>query len=73
MSTRKPKSRGPKNRYPPRIDATPEDLATLIFQGPMERGKTQDVYTCGNCGRGVFYPEVLYDDGLCEQCHKVEG
>ena len=26
-------------------------------------------YFCSLCERPVYFPEILYDDGRCEECH----
>ena len=76
--TRKKKAergRPMKRTYAPRIDATPEEMARAMFSLPAdhqweyekEGGK---VYTCADCGREVAYPETLYRDGRCEDCHE---
>ncbi len=74
--TRKKRERGRpmKQGYAPRIDATPEEMAKAMFSLPAdhqweyekEGGK---VYRCVNCEREVAYPETLYRDGRCEDCH----
>ena len=64
-----------KRGYAPRIDATPEEMAKAMFSLPAdhqweyekEGGK---VYKCVDCGREVAYPETLYRDGRCEDCHE---
>ena len=72
---RKKKQRGrPLERgYPPRIDATPEEIAKAFFRKssaakPVEPGKT---YRCTSCKKPVTYPAVLYRDGRCESCTKA--
>ena len=64
-----PRGRPPTRKYPPRIDATPEQVAHVVlnakprpFTGPRE-------YHCVACGREVSYPEILYRDGRGECCH----
>ena len=62
--------------YAPRIDATPEEMARAMFSLPAghqwqyekDGGK---VYKCADCGREVAYPETLYRDGRCEDCHQA--
>ena len=58
---------------PPRIDASPEEIAAtalrtppLINLGRRRRGPGR-TYRCSE--REVKYPEILYRDGLCEACH----
>lgn len=75
MSRRK-KERGRPvtHRLPPRIDATPEQLAQAMFSLPANHhlqfeqdGEAE--YRCATCNREVYYPETLYNDGRCEECH----
>ena len=59
-------------RYPPRIDATPEELAKVLFSaGPVTGGVSGKVYYCQDCKRQVAYPETLYRDERCENCHRA--
>ena len=75
MSTkRKKKGRGRpmETHYPPRIDATPEELARILLNAGPAKGKVSGRdYHCRNCKRLVAYPEVLYRDDRCEECHRV--
>ena len=71
MAEKKP--RGEPNEEgdsPPRIDATPEEIARTVLNAgrPKARVKSR-TYRCGACGREVQYPETLYRDGLCPECH----
>jgi hypothetical protein len=64
----------PSRPLPPRIDATPEEMAKAMFRLPADYQwqYEQDggtTYRCADCGREVSYPETLYNDGLCEECH----
>ena len=65
-----PRGRPMKKGYPPRIDATPEEIARTVLNGgrPKARVKSQD-YRCRGCRREVHYPETLYRDGRCLSCH----
>ena len=55
--------------YPPRIDATPEELAQAMFRASLDTVvDTDKVYHCKECAREVNYPEILYRDGRCEGC-----
>ena len=61
-----------KNKYPPRIDASPEEIAEAFFSFPANRPvKSKDSYRCADCGAEVNYPDTLYNDGRCEKCHKA--
>ncbi len=64
-----------KRPYPPRIDAPPETIAHVVLNAkrPARFGDEpkRTEYLCGDCGRGVYYPETLYQDGRCEGCHTV--
>ena len=71
---RKRKERGrPGRKYPPRIDATAEEMAQAIFRLPANHDWEYEtdggkVYRCVGCEREVYYPEMLYRDGRCEAC-----
>ena len=55
--------------YPPKIDASPEELAQAMFRAsPGVAIDTDKVYRCKGCAREVNYPETLYRDGRCEGC-----
>ena len=78
MPKRKKKERGRpmKNLYPPRVDATPEEMARTMLSLPAGRkweylkaGPKGSVYRCADCEREVYYPDTLYRDGRCETCH----
>ena len=57
-------------KYPPRIDATPEELARVVLNGGRPKGSVKGLdYRCAGCGREVQYPETLYRDGRCPECH----
>ena len=65
-----------KRPYPPRVDATPEEIAQAMFSLPAghkweykEAGRKGTVYRCVDCEREVNYPDTLYRDGRCETCH----
>ena len=75
MPKRKKKERGRplKKRYPPRVDATPEEMAQAMFAMPAGRKweyqETEPEYRCVDCKQAVHYPDTLYRDGRCETCH----
>ena len=75
MPRRKKKERGRplERRYPPRIDAKPGEIAAAVLnaKSPPRFGSApkQSEYRCRDCDRLVEYPETLYQDGRCEQCH----
>ena len=73
MSKVTTKTRGrPLGRtYPPRIDATPEDIAHVLLNAKPARVIEMRTYHCAVCERAVAYPETLYDDGRCETCHAL--
>ena len=80
MPKRKKKERGRplKRRYPPRVDATAEEMAQAMFALPSDHqweypkaGPDGPEYRCADCGREVRYPETLYRDGRCEACHSA--
>ncbi len=66
---RKPMGR-PARLLPPLIDATPEELAHAVLNAGRPKGPVvaRD-YFCVDCARQVAYPETLYNDGRCEECH----
>ena len=60
-----------KNRLPPRIDGSPEDIAKAVFAaGPNLKQAEGKVYRCKSCESEVHYPDTLYEDGLCASCRK---
>ena len=60
----------PGRKYPPRIDATPEEIAYVVLNSGRPKGPSKDMdYRCAACERGVYFPETLYNDGLCPECH----
>ena len=63
------KGRPVKNTLPPRIDASPEEIARAFFQPSPKVKATKREYRCGECDRSVHYPETLYSDGKCSDCH----
>ena len=70
---KKERGRPLKRPYPPRVDATAEDMARAMFATPAGRDweylKSEPAYRCVDCGREVKYPDTLYRDGRCEACH----
>ena len=60
----------PSRKYPPRIDAEPEEIVRVVLRGGRPTGPVKDRdYRCTTCERGVYFPETLYNDGLCPECH----
>ncbi len=69
MAEKKERGRPIGKGYPPRIDATPEEIARVVLNGGRPKGSVKVlVYRCAGCGRTVNYPETLYRDGRCEGC-----
>ena len=70
---KKERGRPMERRYPPRIDAPPEEIARVVLgaKSPARFGAEpkQTEYRCKDCGQRVHYPETLYQDGRCAQCH----
>ena len=65
----------PARGLPPRIDATAEEIAQVFMRTPPP-GPSLDlskVYRCTDCERAIYYPEILYRGGRCEECHKAPG
>ena len=68
------KERGrPARGYPPRIDATAEEIARVFMRTkpPGPEVDLEKVYRCVECEREVYWPEILYRDGQCEDCRKA--
>ena len=72
---KKERGRPMKRKYPPRVDATPEEMARAMFALPAghkwEYEESAPVYRCADCAEAVYYPNTLYRDGRCEACHGV--
>ena len=71
---RKKKALGrPARGYPPRIDATAEQIAQVFMRTPTPGAPvdTSKVYRCVDCERAVFYAEILYNDRRCKECHEA--
>ena len=74
MATKRKKERGRPmvRKYPPKIDATPEEVAKVLLNtGPVSGPVSGRDYYCADCKRQVAYPETLYNDNRCESCHKA--
>ena len=66
---KKPIGRPSKKVLPPRIDATPEEVAHVVLNAGRPKGPVVNkLYYCKECRRQVAWPETLYRDGRCEQC-----
>ncbi len=67
---KKERGRPMKRRYPPRIDATPEQIAKTMFQASLTgvSDVEEHTYHCIACHRPVYYPETLYEAGNCKNC-----
>ncbi len=52
---------------PPRIDATPEEIARRVLSAPRKPVEYQE-YRCKGCDVAVKWPQTLYDNGRCEKC-----
>ena len=72
---KKDRGRPMKRKYPPRVDATAEEMAQAMFALPADRDweylESEPEYRCTDCNREVSYPETLYMDGRCESCHTI--
>ena len=74
MATEKEPGRPLGRKYPPRIDATPEEIALVFLRTPTsEATNAEHIYRCVGCNREVYYPETLYRDGKCESCTTTGG
>ena len=65
-----------ERKYPPRIDATAEEMAQAMFAVPADHEWEYEksgpkVYRCRVCQQAVYYPDTLYRDGRCETCHAI--
>ena len=71
MAQKKERGRPTQLKYPPRIDATPEEIAHVVLNaGRPPKGPVKAMeYHCAECKRQVSYPETLYNDGRCAECH----
>lgn len=59
-----------ERQYPPRIDATPEEIARVVLNAGRPKGRVAArEYFCRDCQRQVVYPDTLYRDGRCKDCH----
>ena len=70
---RKPKERGRpvEHPLPPRIDATPEEIAEAFFRFPMDQELPEREYRCRQCGEVIHYPAVLDRDERCSRCARA--
>ena len=70
--TKKVMGRPVVRKLPPRIDATPEEIAHVVLNAGRPRGPVKGLdYFCVDCKRQVAYPETLYNDNRCESCHRA--
>ena len=68
---KKERGRPIENKLPPRIDASPEQIADAFFRFPVDRELPRPEYRCGQCGEAVTYPAVLDRSGRCSKCAKA--
>ena len=62
------------HKYPPKIDASPEQIAQVFFRKrPLDDGLVIKEYRCAQCKREVAYPETLSEGELCSECVEVES
>ena len=67
---KKERGRPLENPYPPRIDATAEQIAQTLFGAERsDSPRAEAGYRCAECSLEVHYPDTLYDGGLCRGCH----
>ena len=67
MSRKRKELGRPARPLPPRVDVTAEEIAR-VFMRTAPPGPVIDedrIYRCGECGREVCYPEILYRDERC--------
>ena len=66
---KKGRGRPIQRKYPPKTDATVDELVTAFFRaGPDTVIVETREYRCAACNREVYYPEILHRDGRCEDC-----
>ena len=63
----------PQRPYPPRIDATPDQLLQAMLSTPPNTKIVEGEYKCSGCQKAVNYPEILYNDNRCSVCHEAAG
>ena len=57
----------------PRIDATMEQITDVMLTTPPPLAQTEKSYQCVECEREVTWPDTLFEDQRCEQCHDLLG
>lgn len=72
---KKERGRPMTRKYPPRAEASAEEIAQAFFAMPADHKwqykDNEPEYRCPDCQREVGYPDTLYSDGRCEECHKA--
>ena len=68
MPRRKKELGRPARALPPRIDASPEQIAEALLRKPLRGVMRERDYRCKDCDKVIHYPEVLNDDERCELC-----
>ena len=63
-----------ERKYPPRLDATAEEMVQAMFSLPADHewqyeNGAPTTYHCQECGEAVYFPDTLYRDGRCSDCH----
>ena len=77
VGTKAARGRPVEKKLPPRIDATPEEIARAMFAMPADykwqynQDGARKVYKCVECGEAVYYPDTLYRDGRCKVCKEA--
>ena len=70
--SKKAMGRPVERQLPPRIDATPEEIAHVVLNAGRLKGPVKGLdYFCRDCKRQVAYPETLCNDNRCEQRHRT--
>lgn len=71
MPRKKQMGRPSQRVLPPKIDAPVEEVAHYVLNAGRPSRQVRDTrYHCQECKREVGYPEILYEDSLCEACHQ---
>lgn len=72
---KKERGRPLERKYPPRVDATAEEMAQAMFAMPADHQwgylESEPEYRCSDCKQPVNYPDTLHRDGRCEKCHAI--
>lgn len=55
--------------FPPRLDATADEIATAVLTAPVGRSESEPMeFRCHDCAKVVEYPNTLSRMGRCKEC-----